>query len=204
MRPLRSPHVLVSAAGYGLGALALYWGLPREIPAPLATSLLPTALLLTDAMLRGLTVRHPVDAATEAQVLLVYDAIMLRMIVFVTAVHALVLSSLLGMLDGRAWAGRIVPLMLGLTMISIGNLLPRTRPNLAIGIRTRRTLSDRSLWIRVHRYAGYVVVASGALIALSAIGVPGRVGSAMILVVGPIAFVATWGLTWSCARHARA
>lgn len=65
------------------------------------------------------------------------------------------------LLRGREWADQIVPVMLGLTMISIGNLLPRTRPNLAIGIRTPRTLSDRALWIRMHRSAGYMVVALG-------------------------------------------
>lgn len=204
MRSLRSPHVLVITAGYGLGAMALYSGLPREIPAPLAAWLLPTAMLVTDALLRGLSTRHPVDAATEAHALSLYDAIMLRVIVFVTAVHALVLASLLGMLSGHGWAGRVVPLMLGLTMISVGNLLPRTRPNLAIGIRTRRTLSDRALWIRVHRSAGYVTVACGGVIVLSGVSVPGRVGSGMILLVAPIAFVATWFFAWSYARHARA
>src|SRR5437773_3497585 len=50
--------------------------------------------------------------------------------------HATVLAGLLGMLRGQEWAAQIVPLMLGSTMISVGNLLPRTRPHLAIGIRT--------------------------------------------------------------------
>jgi uncharacterized membrane protein len=45
--------------------------------------------------------------------------------------------------------------------VAVGNLLPRTRPNLALGIRTARTLSDRRLWMLTHRVGGYVVVAVG-------------------------------------------
>lgn len=204
MRPLGSPVFAVNIAGCALGAIAWSMGLPHQIPHPMAAFLLPAAMVVTDALLRGLVVKHPLDDTTAVDVLAIYDAIMLRVTVFVTAVHASVLAGLLGMLDGHAWAGRIVPLMLGFTMIGVGNLLPRTRPNLAIGIRTRRTLSDPALWMRVHRTAGYLVVACGAVVVLSAMLLPGHVGSGMILLVGPIAFVATWFLIPSAARHAGA
>jgi uncharacterized membrane protein len=116
---------------------------------------------------------------------------MLRFTVFVMAVHGAVLLAVLGLLSGRWWAAQLVPLMLGFTMISIGNLLPRTRPNLAIGIRTRLTLSDRALWMRVHRWAGYMAVAGGAVIVLSAITVPRPIGPGMVLLVGPAALAGT-------------
>src|SRR5262249_42215168 len=74
--------------------------------------------------------------------LAVYDAIMLRFTAFVVGVHGAVLLAVLGLLSGRGWATVLVPLMLGLTVVSIGNLLPRTRPNLAIGIRTHLTLVE--------------------------------------------------------------
>jgi len=133
-----------------------------------------------------------------------YDAIMLRFVIFVMGVHAAMLLALLGLLWGREWAAQIVPLMLGFVMISIGNLLPRSRPNLAIGIRTHRTLADRTLWIRVHRSAGYIVVACGAVIVLSAIAVPKPVGPGMILLVGPAALVGTWLLVRSSCKRAHA
>ncbi len=75
--------------------------------------LLPTAVVVTDALLRGLSVRHPVDETSAVNVLAIYDAIMLRFMVFVVGVHATVLAGLLGMLRGQAWAAQIVPLMLG-------------------------------------------------------------------------------------------
>ena len=127
--------------------------------------LLPTAVVVTDALLRGLSVRHPVDETSAVNVLAIYDAIMLRFMVFVVGcARNGAVAGLLGMLRGQEWAAQIVPLMLGFTIISIGNLLPELAQTSRCGIRTRRTLSDRALWIRVHRSAGYIVVACGAVI----------------------------------------
>jgi immunity protein, SdpI family len=200
MRSIRSPHTFLIVAGYGLG-VALYAGLPDQIPPTLSVSgrstvwlggpmvafLLPTAAAITDALLRGLCVRHPIDEPDSTSILAVYDAVMLRFILLVMGVHAMVLAGLRGMLWGHEWTAQVVPVMLGLTMIGIGNLLPRTRPNLAIGIRTRRTLSDRALWIRMHRFAGSLLVALGCVIVLAAFAVPAPIGTGMILLVGPAA-----------------
>jgi hypothetical protein len=187
---MRSPHVLIVAAGYGLGA-AVYAALPDEAPLarPMAAFLLPTAALVIDALLRRLIARHPIEGAGSPDMLATYDAVMLRLMLFLMGVHATILVGLMGMLSGRNWAAQIVPVLLGFTMIGIGNLLPRIRPNLAIGIRSRRTLSDRARWTQVHRSAGYMAVAGGAVIVLSAITVPGPVGPGMILLVGPAALL---------------
>jgi uncharacterized membrane protein len=214
MRPHRLLHRLTIAVGYGLGAAALLAGLQRDIPpawhvpgagivwlgTPIVAFLLPTALAVTDALLRGLVTRDPVDEAGSPNMLSVYDAIMLRIAIFVTGVHATALAAALGILHGRGWAVQIVPVMLGLTLIGIGNLLPRTRPNLAIGIRTRRTLADRALWIRTHRSVGMLVVALGAVLVLAAIVLPPPIGSGMILLAGPAGGLGICYLVW----HSRA
>jgi len=62
-------------------------------------------------------------------------------------------------------------------------LLPRTRPNLLIGIRTTRTLEDRELWARIHRTCGYLAVGFGIVVAfasafLSRKGIQAAVGVA--------------------------
>ena len=48
-------------------------------------------------------------------------------------------------------------MLLGITLVGIGNLLPR-RPNMALSIRTRHA-SDRQLWMLTHRLSGYATVA---------------------------------------------
>lgn len=211
----RSVTRLAILAGCGVGAVALFWRLPSEIPPSwtgpdghvtwlggvMVAFLLPVATTVIDVILRGLCIKHPVDDRDTANVVLVFDAIMARIAVFVLGVHIAILAGLQGLLAGQPWAAQIVPLMLGLTLISIGNALPRTRPNLAFGIRTPRTLSDRASWLRTHRQAGYLTVASGFVIVLSAVAVPKPVGPGMILLVGPAALVGTWLLLRWQARH---
>jgi uncharacterized membrane protein len=191
MSALRSPHTLLVVAGYGLGA-ALYSALPDEAPLarPMAAFLLPTAAAVTYALLRGLYTRHPVDGANRLDALVIYDAVMLRFTLFLMGVHATMLVGLVGLLRDRHWAARIVPALLGLAMMGIGNLLPRTRPNLAIGIRTARTLSDRAVWVHTHRIAGYAVVVLGVVVLVSGVALPPPMGPAMILVVAPAAALA--------------
>jgi len=213
MRFVRSPHRVVILAAYALGAAALLVGFPQAVAptwshepvpwsAPIAALMLPTAMLVTDWLLRGLCVRHPVDARDLAGDLAINDAIMLRFLLFVLGVHVMVLLGMEGVLQGRAWAGQVVPVMLGLTMISIGNLLPRTRPNLAIGIRTRRLLLNRALWMRTHRSTGYLLVICGTIIVLSALAVPAPAGPGMILLVGPAILLATCLIVWHGRRSA--
>jgi uncharacterized membrane protein len=79
--------------------------------------------------------------------------------------HLMVLSGLLG---SRGFAARGAVLLLGVVVAGVGNLLPRTRPNVVIGIRTAKILTNRHLWMRMHRLVGYTAVGFGVTIALSA------------------------------------
>jgi hypothetical protein len=197
-------HRVVAVFGLAIGAAALACGLPLDIPpsirigedgivwlgAPLAAFLLPLAALVTDALLRGLRTRHPVSGSTSATVLPVYDAIMLRCTAGVVGVHVMVLATLSGWIEGQAWVAPVVPLILGTTLVGVGNLCPQLEPNLALGVRTQRTLSDRGTWRRVHRGLGYLIVGCGVLTIASTITVAAPFGPRMILVAGPLALIA--------------
>lgn len=91
------------------------------------------------------------------------EEILFWTVCFVTAIHIMVLAAL----THATWVGRIGPRMVmvvaGVTTILVGNVLPKTRPNLAFGVRTAATLGDRRLWITVHRAAGYLTVVLGVL-----------------------------------------
>ena len=96
-----------------------------------------------------------------------YRAITFRAILFVLVLHALALATLADVRGVRVIAPRAVAVLVGLFFAGVGNLLPRTRPNLLIGIRTGRTLEDRELWTRVHRTCGYLAVGVGTVVAFA-------------------------------------
>jgi uncharacterized membrane protein len=130
-----------------------------------------------------------------------YAAIVFRVLVFVVALHGLVMIELTGVDLPKTWAMRAVVVLLGLTFVAVGNLLPRTRPNVAVGIRTRQTLSNSQLWNRVHRVGGYVTVFWGAVIALSAIALSGQV---LGLAIGTAGVASVAILFVSYRKYARA
>jgi hypothetical protein len=136
--------------------------------------LLPATAAVTYALMERIWARDSVrgDDRTFDEV---YEAIVFRIMLFVITLHALVLGAMLGLFWGRAWAPRIVVVLFGLMLVGIGDLLPRTRPNLVIGIRTARTLGDRQLWIQTHRIAGYVAVGLGVVTTIAGLFLSGPI-----------------------------
>jgi uncharacterized membrane protein len=63
----------------------------------------------------------------------------LHAVVFVLVLYALALAALADVPGVRPIAPRTVAVLVGLFFVGVGNLLPRTRPNLLIGIRSTRT-----------------------------------------------------------------
>jgi putative oxidoreductase len=96
-----------------------------------------------------------------------YKAITLHTVLFVLVLYALALATLADVPGVRPIAPRAVAVLVGLFFVAVGNLLPRTRPNLLIGIRTSRTLEDRELWARMHRTCGYLCVGFGIVVAVA-------------------------------------
>ncbi|MGN7228756.1 SdpI family protein [Priestia megaterium] len=62
----------------------------------------------------------------------------------------------------------IAPIMAGLVFIIIGNYLQRVRSNYFMGIRTPWTLSNETVWKKMHRLSGKLFFIGGLLILISA------------------------------------
>ena len=198
----------VVAAGY-LAGLAAYPSLPgpfldeRTSARILVAFTLPTTALAIHLLFRSLWQHDRVrsgNGAFEST----YHAIVLRVLLFVVALHALVMIQLTQVAAGAGFhlsAGRFVVVMLGVVLIAIGNLLPRTRPNVAVGLRTARTLTNTQLWQQVHRSGGYATVALGVVIAVTGV-VLGH--EAVGAVVGGAALVALTSIVVSYRRYASA
>ena len=63
---------------------------------------------------------------------------------------------------------RIMPLLLGFLFVVIGNYMPKCKQNYTIGIKLPWTLNSTENWNRTHRFAGWVWVAGGIGMMLSA------------------------------------
>jgi uncharacterized membrane protein len=127
-------------------------------PRPLVAFVLPATAWITYSVLRQIW-KHDDDETCQS--------ISLVIVLFIDALHLLLLVGLAGAPGTHPRLARIAVMLFGLLLIACGNLLPRTRPNLAFGIRTRRTLADRELWMHIHRVGGYVAVALGLVIVLA-------------------------------------
>jgi len=134
---------------------------------------LPITILVLYLIFRSLW-RHDRIRTGNGAFEATYHAIVFRTMVFVFAMNALLMLALTDVMDrfgSHTWGKRVVVLMLGLLFIGVGNLLPRTRPNIALGLRTKRTLSNVQLWQHVHRISGYAAVLFGAVTAIAALAV---------------------------------
>ncbi len=87
-------------------------------------------------------------------------------IAFICALHVLVLGRALG------WPVDITSATLlgvGVMFMVLGNVLPRTRSNWWMGIRTPWTMESENVWRATHRLAGKTFMVGGALTVVAAL-----------------------------------
>jgi len=165
---------------------AFYW--------PLIALCLPVTATAVVFSLQALWNRDPVrDRDPESQA--IYDAIVFRMVLFIIGLHGLLVAAMVGAFAGRSWAPRTVVILFGLLVMSIGNLLPRTRPNLELGVHTRRTLSNRTLWMRTHRVGGRLAVGLGVVIVISGMFLS-RATIPIVVTPATLAAVLVWCISY--------
>ena len=207
-RHIHARAVAVLAMGYLAGLIA-YPSLPgpflHEKPSAriLVAFTLPTTALVIYTLFRSLW-NHDRIRADNGAFAFTYHAIVLRVLLFVVALHVLVMMGLTGAINAlgfRLSAGRAVVVLLGVGLVAVGNLLPRTRPNVAVGIRTTRTLTNAQLWQQVHRAGGYATVGLGIVIALTGLVLNHE---AMGAVVGAATLSAAMTVLVSYRKHVRA
>ena len=93
----------------------------------------------------------------------------LQLIFWIIPMLTVVLSAVIyaTALGGKIRVEMIVPTLLGILFIAIGNYLPKCQQNYTIGIKIPWTLHSEENWSRTHRLAGYVWVVGGVVMTLS-------------------------------------
>lgn len=113
--------------------------------------------------------------------------------VILTSMFALHLMSLGIALGYRVPVERILPAILGVLFIGLGNFMPRVRSNWTMGFRTPWALSNDVVWSRTQRLSGYLFVAAGVLFIANAV-VPSRamsiasIGAIVVAAIAPFIY----------------
>lgn len=194
----RRTHWALIAVGYAAGIAGVVRS-PAHVP-PVEAILIALLLPSSAAVIYvSATIILATDSSNTGNSFLAmtYSRILLGVILFIVALHALLVAALAGALPPASWLARAPIVFFGLLGIWVGNLLPRTRPNLALGIRTRRTLWNRQVWISTHRVAGYLAVFLGMLFVVSGIFFSKQ---HIETIVGPVSIAAAFLLA---AEHLR-
>lgn len=63
--------------------------------------------------------------------------------------------------------GKVVPAMVGLLFIVMGNYMGKLKKNWFIGVRTPWTLSSEEVWNKTHRFSGKIFILSGVLMIIN-------------------------------------
>lgn len=112
-------------------------------------------------------------------------------------------ATVFGWLPTDRAAGLMIPMLIGVFFILVGNYMPRIRQNYTFGVKTPWTLDDPENWRRTQRFGGRCFIVMG--LSLVAIGVTGGgslavAGCAAVIVAAVAAIYAYSYLLW---RHAR-
>lgn len=158
-------------------SVAMYAGLPEQVPVHwdlrgqvdgygsrfAVLFLTPLIMVAVWGLLRFLPRIDP-HRANYARFAGTYEVI-------IDSVMAMMLVIHLAILLGASGAPDSVPLVVraavGAMFIVMGNVMPRTRQNWFVGVRTPWTLASARVWERTHRFAGYMFVALGVVVILT-------------------------------------
>jgi uncharacterized membrane protein len=148
-----------------------------------AALIMPVAMLLLWALMRFLPRIDP-RRASYARMAGTYELVISLLLATFLAIHATVLGVALGY---AVPMGTVVPLIIGLLLIVLGNVLPRARPNWWFGVRTPWTLSSDRVWARTHRLAGHAMFFAGlAFVAMAFVDAPWASTVLVVAIVGSL------------------
>lgn len=148
--------------------MPMHWGVHGEVnrygSRAEGAFFMPGVMLLIWLLLRFLPRIDPRRANYE-KFADTYDLIVNSLVALFAVMHLALLGTALGWPISMA---RLVPALVGLQFVILGNALPRARPNWWFGIRTPWTLSNDRVWTRTHRVGGYLLAGAGLVLLLSA------------------------------------
>ena len=126
--------------------------------------LMPALMAIIWILLRTLPKVDP-KRANYARMESTYEFVITLTLAAMLALHLALLGSSLGY---PVPIDTIMPLVVGVLLLGMGNVLPRAKPNWWFGVRTPWTLTNERVWVRTHRVAGYALMFAGLVFVAAA------------------------------------
>jgi uncharacterized membrane protein len=149
-------------------AVTTHWGFDGQpdgyAPRWVAAVIFPLFLLVLPLIFRALPKIDP-RGENYAKFSDAYWLIANSVVLFLAGVHVVLLLNAIGT---PVDINLVVGIGVGLLFMVIGNYLGKVQPNWFMGVRTPWTLASEQVWRKTHRTAGWLFVAAGLIIAISA------------------------------------
>ena len=188
--------VIFTAAVYGRipERIPVHWGINGQVDRygsrVEGALLMPVLMLVTWALMRALPTIDP-RRENYSKFAGTYELFVNAVLTTFALMHVAIIGAALGWPVSIA---RVIPALVGMLFLILGNALPRARPNWWFGIRTPWTLTNERVWARTHRVGGYLLAASGATFMLAAL-LPAR--WSIILAIASMVLVAFGSIVYS-------
>jgi uncharacterized membrane protein len=183
--------------------IATHFGIDGQadgyMPRDVALAFGPALMLVFGLLLWVLPALSPKGASLKRSQS-AFDAAQLAIIAFLAVVHVVVVLKALGV---QVDILSTLSLSVGFLFLIIGNVLPKTRFNYFMGIRTPWTLSDEHVWDKTHRLAGPLFMLAGVVVILSACLLPQSWQTTVLLVAALGASFIPCVYSYISAKHLR-
>lgn len=108
-------------------------------------------------------------------------------ITFIAALLVITSIALTAATNRHVAINMIIPIVIGLLFVILGNYMDKLRKNFFIGIRTPWTLASDEVWVRTHRLGGWLFVAGGLAIVITAVLAPSAYMPIIMIVIIAVA-----------------
>ncbi|HVC36929.1 MAG TPA: SdpI family protein [Gammaproteobacteria bacterium] len=108
-------------------------------------------------------------------------------ITFIAALLVITSIALTAATNRHVAINMIIPIVIGLLFVILGNYMGKLRKNFFIGIRTPWTLASDEVWVRTHRLGGWLFVAGGLAIVITGVLAPSAYMPIIMIVIIAVA-----------------
>ncbi len=168
---LAAALVVVTLAGYVLVPadmmLPIHWGASGEAdafwPRDSALLLAPVAVVVLSALMAFIGNRAGSEQMASSKH--AFSTVIPVMTGLMLAIQGSIVLIGLGYPDQMV---RVITLCLGVMLILLGNVMPKTQPNAIAGVRLPWIMNDPALWRATQRLTGVLFIAGGILLVVCA------------------------------------